>query len=75
MIDSGTGDSPLALLRQIIDVEPPDLNELKPGVEPELRAATVDAGFSGGAQERVRVSTFEWGPDAKQRIVTAAREN
>jgi serine/threonine-protein kinase len=33
-----TGDSPLALLRQIIDVEPPDLGELKPDVEPELRA-------------------------------------
>ncbi len=32
-----TGDSPLALLRQIIDVEPPDLGELKPDVEPELR--------------------------------------
>ncbi len=32
-----TGDSPLALLRQIIDVEPPDLAELKPDVDPELR--------------------------------------
>lgn len=32
-----TGDSPLALLRQIIDVEPPDLADLKPGVDPELR--------------------------------------
>ena len=32
-----TGDSPLALLRQIIDVEPPDLGELKPDVDPELR--------------------------------------
>jgi serine/threonine-protein kinase len=32
-----TGDSPLALLRQIIDVEPPDLSELNPSVEPELR--------------------------------------
>ncbi len=32
-----TGDSPLALLRQIIDVEPPDLADLKPNVDPELR--------------------------------------
>jgi serine/threonine-protein kinase len=32
------GDSPLALLRQIIEVEPPDLGELAPGVDPELRA-------------------------------------
>jgi len=32
-----TGDSPLALLRQIIDVEPPDLADLKPDVDPELR--------------------------------------
>jgi serine/threonine protein kinase len=32
-----TGDSPLALLRQIIDVEPPDLGDLKPDVDPELR--------------------------------------
>ncbi|MCU0235111.1 MAG: serine/threonine protein kinase, partial [Thermoanaerobaculales bacterium] len=32
-----TGDSPLALLRQIIEVEPPDLGELQPGVDPELR--------------------------------------
>ena len=33
-----TGDSPLALLRQIIDVEPPDLADLKPDVDPELRS-------------------------------------
>ncbi len=32
-----TADSPLALLRQIVDVEPPDLGELKPDVDPELR--------------------------------------
>jgi len=32
-----TGDSPLALLRQIIDVEPPDLADLKPDVDPALR--------------------------------------
>jgi len=32
-----TADSPLALLRQIVDVEPPDLGELKPEVDPELR--------------------------------------
>jgi serine/threonine-protein kinase len=32
-----TGDSPLALLRQIIDVEPPDLGDLNPDVDPELR--------------------------------------
>ncbi len=31
-------DSPLALLRQIVDVEPPDLGELNPEVDPELRA-------------------------------------
>jgi serine/threonine-protein kinase len=31
-------DSPLALLRQIVEVEPPDLGELKPEVDPELRA-------------------------------------
>ncbi len=31
-------DSPLALLRQIVEVEPPDLDELKPGVDPGLRA-------------------------------------
>jgi len=31
-------DSPLALLRQIVDVEPPDLGELNPDVDPELRA-------------------------------------
>ncbi len=33
-----TGDSPLALLRQIIDVEPPDLADLKPDVDPALRS-------------------------------------
>ncbi len=33
-----TADSPLALLRQIVEVEPPDLGELKPEVDPELRA-------------------------------------
>jgi serine/threonine-protein kinase len=32
-----TADSPLALLRQIVEVEPPDLGELKPDVDPELR--------------------------------------
>lgn len=31
-------DSPLALLRQIVEVEPPDLGELKPGVDEGLRA-------------------------------------
>ncbi len=31
-------DSPLALLRQIVDVEPPDLGELNPEVDPELHA-------------------------------------
>jgi len=31
-------DSPLALLRQIVDVEPPDLGELNPEVDPELCA-------------------------------------
>jgi serine/threonine-protein kinase len=31
-------DSPLALLRQIVDVEPPDLGKLNPEVDPELRA-------------------------------------
>jgi serine/threonine-protein kinase len=30
-------DSPLALLRQIVEVEPPDLGELKPDIDPELR--------------------------------------
>jgi predicted Ser/Thr protein kinase len=33
-----TADSPLALLRQIVEVEPPDLGELKPDVDPKLRA-------------------------------------
>ena len=33
-----TADSPLALLRQIIEVEPPDLGELAPELDPELRA-------------------------------------
>jgi serine/threonine-protein kinase len=33
-----TADSPLALLRQIVEVEPPDLGELKPELDPELRA-------------------------------------
>ena len=33
-----TADSPLALLRQIVEVEPPDLGELNPDVDPELRA-------------------------------------
>ena len=33
-----TADSPLALLRQIVEVEPPDLGDLKPDVDPELRA-------------------------------------
>ena len=33
-----TADSPLALLRQIVEVEPPDLAELKPDVDPDLRA-------------------------------------
>jgi serine/threonine protein kinase len=32
-----TADSPLALLRQIVEVEPPNLGELKPDVDPELR--------------------------------------
>ena len=32
-----TADSPLALLRQIVDVEPPDLGDLEPDVDPELR--------------------------------------
>ena len=32
-----TADSPLALLRQIVEVEPPDLGELNPDVDPELR--------------------------------------
>ncbi len=32
-----TADSPLALLRQIIEVEPPDLGELKPDLDPDLR--------------------------------------
>ncbi len=32
-----TADSPLALLRQIVEVEPPDLGELKPEVDPALR--------------------------------------
>jgi serine/threonine-protein kinase len=33
-----TADSPLALLRQIVEVEPPDLAELAPEVDPELRS-------------------------------------
>jgi serine/threonine-protein kinase len=33
-----TADSPLALLRQIVEVEAPDLGELKPDLDPELRA-------------------------------------
>jgi len=33
-----TADSPLALLRQIVEVEPPDLGELNPEVDPELRS-------------------------------------
>jgi serine/threonine-protein kinase len=33
-----TADSPLALLRQIVEVDPPDLGELKPELDPELRA-------------------------------------
>jgi serine/threonine-protein kinase len=33
-----TADSPLALLRQIVEVEPPDLGEIKPELDPELRA-------------------------------------
>jgi serine/threonine-protein kinase len=32
-----TADSPLALLRQIVEVEPPDLADLNPDVDPELR--------------------------------------
>jgi len=32
-----TADSPLALLRQIVEIEPPDLGELNPDVDPELR--------------------------------------
>jgi serine/threonine-protein kinase len=32
-----TADSPLALLRQIVEVEPPDLGELNPDVDPQLR--------------------------------------
>jgi len=32
-----TADSPLALLRQIVEVEPPDLGDLKPEVDSELR--------------------------------------
>lgn len=33
-----TADSPLALLRQIVEAEPPDLGGLKPEVDPDLRA-------------------------------------
>jgi serine/threonine-protein kinase len=33
-----TGDSPLALLRQIVEVEPPDIAQLRPEVDPELKA-------------------------------------
>ena len=33
-----SADSPLALLRQIVEVEPPDLSELAPEVDEELRA-------------------------------------
>ena len=36
-----TADSPLALLRQIVDVEPPDLGALKPDVDPELRTVVT----------------------------------
>jgi len=32
-----TADSPLALLRQIVEVEPPNLGDLKPDVDPALR--------------------------------------
>jgi serine/threonine-protein kinase len=32
-----TADSPLALLRQIVEVEPPDLGEIKPELDLELR--------------------------------------
>jgi serine/threonine-protein kinase len=33
-----TADSPLALLRQIVEVEPPDLGKIKPELDPGLRA-------------------------------------
>ncbi len=33
-----TADSPLALLRQIVEEEPPDLGNLAPAVDPELRS-------------------------------------
>jgi hypothetical protein len=33
-----TADSPLALLRQIVEVEPPDLGALNPDLDPQLRA-------------------------------------
>ncbi len=32
-----TADSPLALLRKIVEVEPPDVGDLNPDVDPELR--------------------------------------
>ncbi|NOZ95742.1 MAG: serine/threonine protein kinase [Acidobacteria bacterium] len=32
-----TADSPLALLRKIVEVEPPDVGDLNPAVDPELR--------------------------------------
>lgn len=32
-----TADSPLALLRKIVEVEPPELGDLNPAVDPELR--------------------------------------
>jgi serine/threonine-protein kinase len=34
-------DSPLALLRQIVEVDPPDLGKLKPDVDPEIRTIVV----------------------------------
>jgi predicted Ser/Thr protein kinase len=33
-----TADSPLALLRQIVEVDPPNLGELKPDLDPALRS-------------------------------------
>jgi len=38
----------------------------------QLRPASPDAGLARGVEERIRVMTFEWGPEGKARVIEAA---
>jgi serine/threonine-protein kinase len=63
-----TADSPLALLRQIVEVEPPDLGELKPEVDPELR--TIVARMMAKDREQRVASCAELIQDLERFLAT-----